>query len=158
MSELTVEEQADIAVEFMEGLLDAFEYDGSSVAYEVVEGDIEVTVEGTDLGLLIGPKGKTMQAVQELMRTAVQRESQGGSHARLRLDIAGYRKKRAEALSEFTKQVASEVLESGSQKALEPMHPADRKVVHDTVNEIDGVSTRSDGEEPRRRVVIYPAD
>jgi spoIIIJ-associated protein len=75
----------------------------------------------------------------------------------VRIDVAGYRERRREALGRFAQQVASEVLASGVPKALEPMHPADRKVVHDVVNELDGVSTTSEGEEPRRRVVIMPS-
>jgi len=70
--------------------------------------------------------------------------------------VAGYRQARREALARFTRQVADQVKESGQARALEPMHPADRKIVHDTVNEIDGVATTSEGEEPRRRVVIVP--
>ena len=77
---------------------------------------------------------------------------------RIRLYVSGYRSKRRDALERVTRQIAEEVRTSGVAKSLEPMHPADRKVVHDTVNEIDGVSTTSEGEEPRRRVVILPAE
>ena len=80
----------------------------------------------------------------------------GTAAGRVRLDVAGYRQRRREALERFTRSVADEVKESGVQKVLEPMAPADRKVVHDTVNEIDGVRTVSEGEEPRRRVVVVP--
>ena len=106
---------------------------------EVDEDTIELRVEGDDLGLLIGPKGQTLQAVQELARTVVQRQATGTHHGRVRIDVAGYRQRRREALERFAQQVAADVLASGSPKALEPMHPADRKVVHDTVNELDGV-------------------
>jgi spoIIIJ-associated protein len=75
----------------------------------------------------------------------------------VRIDVAGYRQRRKEALERFASQVAADVVASGAAKALEPMHPADRKVVHDAINEIDGVRTTSEGEEPRRRVVILPA-
>jgi spoIIIJ-associated protein len=72
------------------------------------------------------------------------------------VDVAGYRQARREALARFTKDVAAKVLDTGEAVTLEPMTPADRKVVHDTANEIEGVSTASEGEEPRRRVVILP--
>ena len=76
---------------------------------------------------------------------------------RIRVDVGGYRERRREALARFTRDVAEQVKSSGVQKALEPMSPPDRKVVHDTVNEIDGVTTVSEGEDSRRRVVILPA-
>jgi spoIIIJ-associated protein len=81
----------------------------------------------------------------------------GQAAGRIRLDVGGYRQRRREALERFTQSIAEEVRASGVQKALEPMSPADRKVVHDTVNEMDGVSTISEGEDARRRVVIIPA-
>ena len=114
-------------------------------------------VVGDNLGLLIGPKGQTLQSVQELARTVVQRQATGTHHGRVRIDIGGYRERRKEALARFATEVAADVAETGVAKALEPMHPADRKVVHDTVNDLDGVATTSEGEEPRRRVVILPA-
>ncbi|MGI0151496.1 MAG: R3H domain-containing nucleic acid-binding protein, partial [Thermoplasmata archaeon] len=77
---------------------------------------------------------------------------------RILVDVAGYRQRRAAALRRFTEQVAAEVVEQGSEQALEPMSPADRKVVHDTVVTIDGVASSSRGEEPNRFVVIAPAN
>ena len=156
-NDATVEEQAAIMRTFLEGLVEAFELDATFVEERVDDETIELKVEGGNLGLLIGPKGQTLQAVQELARTVVQRQATGTHHGRVRIDIGGYRERRREALERFATQVAQDVLTSGSAKALEPMHPADRKVVHDTVNDIDGVVTTSEGEEPRRRVVIMPA-
>ncbi|HEY2812946.1 MAG TPA: RNA-binding cell elongation regulator Jag/EloR [Acidimicrobiales bacterium] len=156
-NDATVEEQATIMRTFLDGLVDAFDFDASIVDEKIDEDTIELRVEGEDLGLLIGPKGQTLQAVQELARTVVQRQASGTHHGRVRIDVAGYRQRRREALERFARQVADDVIASGAPKALEPMHPADRKVVHDAVNEIDGVSTTSEGEEPRRRVVISPA-
>jgi spoIIIJ-associated protein len=156
MSEVTLEEQAEIVEEFLDGLVDAFDLDGEIRSERVDDDTLEVQVNGDDLGLLVGPKGQTLAAIQELARTIVQRKSQGSSAGRLRVDVAGYRQRRREALERFTRTVADEVKDSGVQKALEPMGSADRKVVHDTVNEIDGVGTISEGEEPRRRVVIIP--
>jgi spoIIIJ-associated protein len=154
-TDLEPAEQATAVADFLDGLLDAFGLDGD-VATELVDDDaVEVTVAGDDLGLLIGPKGTTLNAVQELSRTVVQRRAT--SPTRVRVDVGGYRERRRAALARFTEQVAAEVIESGASRALEPMSPADRKVVHDTANEIEGVSTVSEGEEPRRRVVIVPA-
>ena len=95
-------------------------------------------------------------AVQDLARVAAQRRL-GDHETRLRIDVAGYREKRRAALEKFTSAVAGEVLASGTSKALEPMVSADRKVVHDAIQAIEGVTSHSDGEEPRRRVVITPS-
>ena len=153
---VTVGEQADIVEGFLDGLLEAFGAEGEVKRRQLDDETIEVGVEGEDLGLLIGPKGQTLAAVQDLSRTVVQRRAPGRHEGRVRIDVSGYRQRRQEALARFTQQVADQVKESGAQKALEPMGPADRKVVHDAANEIDGVSTLSEGEEPRRRVVIIP--
>jgi spoIIIJ-associated protein len=152
----TVEQQAEITTGFLTGLLDAFDLDASINEERVDEDTIELHVEGTDLGLLVGPKGNTLQAIQELSRTVIQRQVAGTHHGRVRIDIAGYRQKRKLALEKFAAQVAADVAASGEAKSLEPMHPADRKIVHDAINDIEGVRTTSEGEEPRRRVVILP--
>lgn len=152
--ELTADAQAAAATTFLTGLLDALELDGD-VSTRTPEPDtVVVDITGNDLGILIGPRGETLQAIQDLTRTAVQKRS--FSSTRLLVDVAGYREKRREALERFATQQADEVKESGQRRVLEPMNPADRKVIHDTVNGIDGVSTISEGEEPRRRVVIQP--
>lgn len=155
---LDVEAQREAVEEFLSGLVTAFGRPESTVAVEVVEEDtIEADVSGEELGLLVGPKGQTLQAVHELIRSMVQRRFVGESHARVRVDIAGYRQRRREALERFTRTIADDVLSSGEAKALDPMLASDRKVVHDTANEIEGISTRSEGEDPSRRVVIQPA-
>jgi spoIIIJ-associated protein len=155
MSEASVQEQAEAAEAFLSGLVEAFGLDGT-VTSEEVDDAVEVRIEGDDLGLLIGPKGRTLWALQELTKTVVQRQQGGGLSTRIRVDVAGYRERRKAALERFTQDAAAAVLESGQARALEPMGAADRKVVHDTVNDIDGVVTRSEGEDPRRRVVIAP--
>jgi spoIIIJ-associated protein len=154
---LTIDEQAGAATRFTDELVRAFGL-SADVAAEVVDDDIELRIdgEGSSLGVLVGPKGATLQALEELVRAVVQHAA-GGQSARLHLDVAGYRERRREALAAFVGQVANEVRDSGSERALEPMSPPDRKVVHDTVAELDGVETTSVGEEPRRRVVIKPA-
>jgi len=156
--DVTVEEQAEIIAEFVSGLVEAYGLEGELSQERVDEDTIEIQVDGDDLGLLIGPKGQTLSAIQELSRTVVQRRATGTHHGRVRLDVSGYRQRRREALARFATQVADDVRDSGVQKALEPMNAADRKVVHDTVNEIDGVRTVSEGEDQRRRVVILPDD
>ena len=152
----TLAEEAESAKEFLQGLLDAFDLDGELRSEELDEETVEVAVTGDDLGLLIGPKGQTLQAIQELTRTVVQRRL-GARSGRLLVDIAEYRRTRRAALEKFATQLAAKVKEEGTPTALEPMNPADRKVVHDTVNAIGGVTTTSEGEEPNRRVVILPA-
>ena len=122
-----------------------------------VEGsEIEVRVDGDVLGLLIGPGGRTLLAIQDLARVAAQRRL-GDHDTRLRIDVAGYREKRRVALERFAATVAEQVKESGIARSLDPMPSADRKVLHDTLGEIDGVSSRSEGEDPNRRVVVSPA-
>lgn len=150
---ISVDEQAVIAVDFVRGVVDAFET-GATVTSKLEDDDvILVDVTGSDLGLLVGPRGATVTALEELVRTVLQRHS-GGHGARIHVDVAGYRAKRREALAAFTQELVERVLESGREQVLEPMPAADRKVVHDTVATFDGVATGSEGEEPRRRVVI----
>ena len=146
----------EVGEEFLSGLISAFGVRGSVTRNMLDDGDtLELAVEGEDVGMLIGPRGATLSAIQELTRTVAQRKASEGQ-PRLVVDIAGYRKDRREALERFTRDVAGQVVATGVVRVLEPMPPADRKVVHDTVNTIDGVSTSSEGEEPRRRVVIQP--
>ncbi len=152
------EEQATLAREFVGGLTEAFELEAVVRSVEGDDGGIEIKVDGSDLGLLVGPKGATLQAVQELSRIALQRYTVGASETRLRVDVGGYRQRRQEALARFVTQIAEQVRESGEAQALEPMNAADRKVVHDTVSDIDGVGTVSEGEDLRRHVVISPDD
>lgn len=143
----------DVAEEFLAGLLDEFGARYSIERRELEPDLVELSVRGDDLGLLIGARGQTLTAVQELARTVVQRQA-GGRPGRIVVDIAGYRQARRQALERFALRVADEVLASGVAKVLEPMPPADRKVVHDAINPLSGVTTSSEGEEPRRRVVI----
>jgi len=159
MSELSMDEQADVVAGFLTGLAGAFGAEGTSTSIERVDPEtVEIRLHGDDLGLLIGPKGQTLQTVQELARTVVQRRGGGTQEGRIRIDVAGYRQRRREALERFTRQVVEMVLATGERKALEPMNAADRKVIHDTVNDIGGVRTISEGEEPRRRVVLLPEE
>jgi spoIIIJ-associated protein len=157
--ELDLEAQRAAVEDFLTDLLAAFGRSDATVSVTVAEDDlaVEATVEGSELGLLVGQKGVTLQAVQELVRSMVQRRFVGQAHARVRLDVAGYRARRKVALERFARDVAESVKTSGVAKALDPMGSADRKVVHDAVNDIDGVTTVSEGEDVARRVVIRPA-
>lgn len=149
--------QAALAESFLTGLVEAFELEAEVNTTFIDDETFEVQANGSDLGLLIGPKGATLAAVQELTRTAVQRQVTNRT-GRILVDVGGYQKQRKEALARFTQQLAEEVVRSGTRKILEPMSAADRKVVHDTCTDIAGVHTLSEGEDPRRRVVIEPAD
>ena len=156
MSDITLEQQGEVVAAFVGGLLDAFDLDGDVATRIIDDETVEVSVEGDELGLLIGPKGQTLEAIRELARASAMQALPGRHVGRVRIDVAGYRQRRQEALERFTHQVAEAVKESGRARALDPMSAADRKIVHDTVNDIEGVSTISEGEDPRRRVVIQP--
>ncbi|MGB9344931.1 MAG: R3H domain-containing nucleic acid-binding protein [Ilumatobacteraceae bacterium] len=153
-STVTPEEVGAAAVTFMEGLTSAF---GATGTVDVrVDGiELDVTVTGSELGLLVGPGGRTLNAVQDLARVAAQRRL-GDHETRLRIDVAGYRERREAALSAFARDVADQVRSSGTARSLEPMTSADRKVVHDVLNEEDGVSSRSVGDDPDRRIIVEP--
>jgi spoIIIJ-associated protein len=146
------EEKIDVARSFCVGMLDAFELRGEAEAWVDDDGMLRVEIEGDDLGILIGRKGKTLQSLAELVRTVVQRQT--GARTRLFVDVQGYRASRREALVKYATGLARRVVETGVEVALEPMTAGDRKVVHDTVNRVAGAQTLSEGEEPRRYVVI----
>lgn len=156
MSDITLDEQEPSALGFVQGLVDAFGADADVQATSEDDEHLEIAVTGEDLGLLVGPRGATLNAIQELTRTAVAQQHSGRLQGRLRVDVAGYRARRKEALERFAAQQADRVKETGTAVALEPMSPPDRKIVHDAVNEIDGVHTTSEGEDRRRHVVILP--
>lgn len=146
--------QAAHAEAFAAELVEAMGF-AATVRSEVDDDDVLVRIEGERLGPLVGPRGVTLHALEEVVRAAVQHYA-GGRSARVHVDVGGYRERRREALAAFAREVASDVQRTGAARALEPMNAADRKVVHDVVAEIDGVATASEGEEPRRRVVILP--
>lgn len=141
-----------VATTFLEGLVASAGLQGSVLAK--VDGEnIDIDVLGDDLGFLVGTKGVTLMALQDLTRVVSQRRL-GDHETRLRVDVAGYREKRREALCRFAIKVATDVKASGQARALEPMNSADRKIVHDALAEHDGISTRSEGIDPFRRVVV----
>ena len=146
-----IEEQAKVATEFITGLLGAFGLEGS-VESRIEDKVLYLDVVGDQTEALVGPKGSVMQSVYELTRTVVQRKTYGAP--RMRLDVAGYRERRREALKIYTTKLAEQVIEEKDEVMLEPMNAADRKVIHDTVAEIKGVRSFSEGSEPRRAVVL----
>jgi spoIIIJ-associated protein len=152
---MSVDEQAEVVRAFVSGVVDRFGY-SAETSVRIDDDQIFIDVTGSELGLLIGPRGVTLDALQELARTVIQRRSEEHA-ARVTVDVAGFRAKRAEALGVFARGVANEVLSSGVAEALEPMSSADRKIVHDTINAIEGVVTTSEGADPRRYVVVRPA-
>lgn len=156
--EAAADPEAELAAAsgFLQGLVDAFGLQGElSVVIAEDEGR-ELHVNGQDLGLLIGPKGATLEAIQELTRLAARKAGPARSDTRLRVDIGSYREKRRAALVKFARSIAEQVQASGVQRTLEPMSSVDRKTVHDALSDVEGVSTTSEGEEPRRRVLILP--
>lgn len=155
-SDVSPQEVGDAAVAFMSELASAFGVEGATTELSVDGTDLEVTVTGGELGLMVGPGGRTLTAIQDLARVAAQRRL-GDHETRLRIDVGSYREKRRAALESFAATVAKQVIETGEPKALEPMSSSDRKTVHDAIIEIDGVTSHSEGDDPRRRVVITPA-
>jgi spoIIIJ-associated protein len=155
-NDVSARQVGDEARKFIDELVAAFSFTGTT---ELIEDgdDLEIRVHGENLGLLVGPRGTTLQAVQDLARVASQRRL-GDHDTRLRIDIGGYRQRRKEALDRFALQMAEEVKQSGVARVLEPMSSADRKIVHDALSAMEGIATRSEGDDPYRRVVITPAN
>ncbi len=152
---LPVEEQARLVQEFLEGLVDAYGLEGTVTT--TVEDDVIVAdVSGDQTEALVGVRGSVRAAVHELTRTVLQRYGQDS--ARLRLDIAGYAERRRQALSIYAEQLIGELIRDGGEIMLEPMSPADRKVIHDVAAEHPEVTSYSEGEPPRRYVVLSRVD
>ena len=148
-----VEADTERAGDFLEGLLDALDVDGDITTWvDEVGGHIDL--EGSDLDALVGPNGETLDALQELTRLAVLRQSK--RRVRLLLDINGFQAQRREQLVAVVKTTVEQVLQTREDQELRPMTPAERKIVHDAVAAIEGAQTESLGEEPNRRVVIRP--
>jgi spoIIIJ-associated protein len=156
MSEKILETEGDIAADYLEGLLDIADLDG----------DIDIDVEGSraqvsiveanlgDLKLLVGKDGKVLEALQELARLAATRET--GERSRLMLDVAGFRAERKTTLTALANEAIERATSSGESISLDPMNAFERKVVHDAVAAA-GLASSSEGEEPKRYVVVSPA-
>ena len=154
---MPLKEQEDAVIEFLQGLIASFQIDASA-STRMEEERIIGSIDGEDVGLLIGPKAGTLLALQDITRTVVQRHASGKKTNRLSVDVGGYREKRKASLVAFTQKQAELVKENNEKVELEPMGAADRKIVHDAAAEISGVSSSSDGEEPRRYVVLHPSE
>jgi spoIIIJ-associated protein len=146
-----LDEEADLAADFLEGLLDAMDLPGD-LRIRVTEDHAEVEVVEIGSGALIGRRGQTLEAIQELVRCALQREFQRRS--RVKVDAEGYRSRRLEKLLEKAEEAIEDVLDGGEPERLEPMDVFERKAIHQLVATYDGVSSRSQGREPARRVII----
>jgi spoIIIJ-associated protein len=145
--------EGDIAGDYLERLLDLVDYDGD-IDLDVEAGRAVVSIDGgDDLEKLVGPRGNVLEAIQELTRLAVQQET--GARSRLMLDIAGWRADRRQELRDLGRATAERVLAGDDRIRLQPMTPFERKVVHDAVAAVDGVHSESEGEDPRRRVVVF---
>jgi spoIIIJ-associated protein len=149
-----LEQESEIAADYIEGLLDVADLDGD-IDMDV-EGDRPVvSVVGATLAELVGPHGEVLEALQELTRLAVHRQT--GTRSRIMLDVGGYRAHRRQELAELGRRVAEEVGRTGVPQRLDAMTPFERKVVHDAVAAV-GLRSESEGEEPSRRVVVLPVD
>jgi spoIIIJ-associated protein len=149
-----LEQESEIAADYIEGLLDVADLDGD-IDMDV-EGDRPmVSVVGATLTELVGPRGEVLEALQELTRLAVHRQT--GVRSRIMLDVGGYRARRRQELAELGRRAAEQVSRTGVPQRLDAMTPFERKVVHDAVAAA-GLRSESEGEEPSRRVVVLPAE
>lgn len=149
----SMEEVSTCVETFLSGLTEAFGLD-TGVVLDTSNDEIMATIEGKH-GLLLGPKARTLDAIQELTRVTAQRTVP--SSIRIKVDVGGYRQNRKELLQDFARKAGAKAVEESVEVVLEPMSSADRKVVHDELNDFEGVDTRSAGTDPRRRVVVVPA-
>ncbi|MGC9667007.1 protein jag [Planosporangium sp. 12N6] len=146
--------ESEIAADYVEGLLDILDYDGD-IDELIQSGRPVVEVVGGRLQALVGQRGATLEALQELTRLAVFRQT--GTPSRLLLDVGGYRANRRKELAAVAKNAAEKVKEYGEPVKLEPMSAFERKCVHDVINALSGVESESEGAEPSRRIVVRPA-
>ena len=148
-----LEQESEIAADYVEGLLDVADLDGD-IDMDV-EGDrAMVSVVGATLQELVGPRGEVLEALQELTRLAVHRQT--GVRTRIMLDVGGYRARRRMELTALGRDAAEDVSRTGVARRLDPMTPFERKIIHDAVAAA-GLRSESEGEEPNRRVVVLPA-
>ncbi|HJX07466.1 MAG TPA: R3H domain-containing nucleic acid-binding protein [Actinomycetota bacterium] len=154
--DIDIEEQADAVADFVEELLTRMEIDaiaeptdeGGRMYVDILDGD------DSDMALLIGKQGATLDAIQELVRQVVGRRLD--ERIRVLVDVEDYRKRRTSKVEEKARSAAETAVESGEEQALEPMDALERKIAHDAVADMDGVRTESKGEEPDRYVVVFP--
>ncbi|HVR31504.1 MAG TPA: RNA-binding cell elongation regulator Jag/EloR [Acidimicrobiia bacterium] len=150
-TEVSIEEQTPVVESFLKGLVEAFGLDGT-VTVTTDDDVIVAEVSGPQTEAMVGPRGSTIEAIHELTKTVLQRQTQAS--ARVRLDIAGYAERRRQALAIYADQLIDQVLAEGGEVMLEPMSAGDRKTIHDAVAPREGVRSYSEGEAPQRFVVI----
>lgn len=150
-----LDEEAELAADFVEGLLDRFDLPGD-LEIEVHEDQAFVNLQDIDSGILIGRRGATLEALQELVRSAVQRQTERRAH--VRVDVEGYKARHTEKLRDKCREAIAQVRETGEPFRLEPMDAYERKLMHNLVARTGGVTSVSEGHEPKRRVVIHPED
>lgn len=146
-----LEQEGEVAADYIEGLLDIADLDGD-IDMDVEGERASVSVVGATLDELVGSRGEVLEALQELTRLAVHRKT--GERSRLMLDVGGFRQRRREELTKLGTESAQQVKQTGEPKPLAPMTPFERKVVHDAVAAM-GLRSESEGEEPDRYVVIH---
>ena len=145
-----LEEEGDVAADYLEGLLDIADLDGD-IDIDVENERASLAIAGGALQNLVGERGEVLDALQELTRLAVQTVT--GERSRLMLDIDNFRSGKKEELTNLAKEIAKEVKESGENVKLKPMNAFERKVIHDTIQSL-GLTSESEGEEPNRCVVV----
>ena len=143
------------AADFVKGLLERMHVDGTVLA-NVGEDGVRLYIDKSTMGMLIGHRGETLDAMQYLTSLAVNRNRKQDGYTRISIDTEGYREKREETLARLAKRIANQVKATGRPRTLEPMNPYERRVLHATLQNNPYVATRSEGEEPNRRVVIFP--
>lgn len=148
-----LDEEAELAADFVEGLLDRFDLPGD-LEIEIHEDQAFVNLQDVDSGILIGRRGATLEALQELVRSAVQRQTERRAH--VRIDVEGYKARQTEKLRDKCREAIAQVRETGEPYRLEPMDSYERKLMHGLVAKTGGVTSASEGHESKRRVVIHP--
>ena len=148
-----LEEEGDIAADYLEALLDIADLDGD-IDIDVENGRASLAIVGGKLNHLVGKDGEVLDALQELTRLAVQTSS--GDRSRLMLDIENFRANRRKELTALAKKLGEEAKSTGKEIKLDPMNAFERKIIHDTIQDM-GLTSESEGEDPRRFVVIFPS-
>jgi spoIIIJ-associated protein len=146
-----LDEVAAVGVEFVGGLMEAAGVE-AEVGSRIEADSVWIEVSGEDLGTMIGRRGQTLESIQEIARTAVQRRFR--SRVRLQVDVEGYKDRRRQSLADYARSIAERAKERGTEIELEPMSAYERKIVHDAVAEVDGATSFSEGDEPNRKVVV----
>ena len=140
--------------EYLESLFKAMDIDTEiQMKFDETENVLSINLEGPEMGILIGKRGQTLDALQYIISLAVNKKSE--SYIRVKLDTENYRARRKETLENLAKNIAYKVKRSKRSFALEPMNPYERRIIHATLQNDKYVSTRSEGEEPNRKVIVY---